>query len=236
MAFNFRNNVSGRNSQSLVYLPTTASETYTVGELLVLSSGKLTKCDGTKPPTYISAAYYVAPATGMKDIPVGVALETDEYIAAEGDGDFSSVVPGEVLSLGSDGLTVLPTTAAGYFTVIENLGDTIRGKFDDRVAQWATSALASFTAITLTQTGGAGGGDTEYQTAAAVIAALPTSVVVTLVNGTTAAVPVTWADTDSYDPDSAAAYTFTATWGTMPTGANDNNSLAEPTVEVTVAA
>jgi hypothetical protein len=99
-----------------------------------------------------------------------------------------------------------------------------------------TSPLASFPPITLIQTGDVAHGNVQYTTAASVIYALPTSVAVTLVNGSVVTVPVTWTDTDHYDAAVAASYTFTATWGAMPAGANNNNGLATPTVEVTVAA
>ncbi|WP_438315159.1 Ig-like domain-containing protein [Sporosarcina sp. FA9] len=99
----------------------------------------------------------------------------------------------------------------------------------------ALKALTSFTAITFTQTGTITGTNVQYQTAAAVIAALPTNVTVTLADSTTAVVPVTWADTDTYDAATAGDYTFTAIWGTLPAGVNNSASLAVPTVEVTVA-
>ena len=99
-----------------------------------------------------------------------------------------------------------------------------------------TSPLKAFTPVTLTQTGDIAHNNVQYKTAAAVKAALPTQVTVTLVNNSVVNVPVTWADTDHYNSGAAAAYTFTATWGAMPAGANNDNGLAAPTVEVTVAA
>ena len=100
----------------------------------------------------------------------------------------------------------------------------------------AVSPLASFTAVTLTQTGDVANSNVQYANAAAVIAALPTEIEVTLDNATKKMVPLTWADTDTYDAAVAADYTFTATWGAMPAGANNANSLMAPTVELTVAA
>lgn len=97
-----------------------------------------------------------------------------------------------------------------------------------------TSPLASFTPITLTQTGDIAHDNVEYQNATAVISALPTTVTVTLVDTTEVSAPITWTDTDTYNAASAASYTFTATWGTIPEGANNDNSLAPPTLELTV--
>ncbi|WP_419877951.1 Ig-like domain-containing protein [Brevibacillus centrosporus] len=96
-------------------------------------------------------------------------------------------------------------------------------------------SLASYTAVTLTQTGTVTDGDVQYATAADVIAALPANITVTLEDGSTASVPVTWADTDTYDSSAAASYTFTATWGTLPAGVDNADSVAAPTVEVVVA-
>jgi trimeric autotransporter adhesin len=99
----------------------------------------------------------------------------------------------------------------------------------------ALTALTSFTPLTFTQTGTVAGGNVQYATAANVLAALPTSINVTLGNGSIVAVPVTWADTDLYTATAAASYTFTATWGTLPSGSNNSGSLVAPTVEVVVA-
>ncbi|MHB8062658.1 MAG: S-layer homology domain-containing protein, partial [Ruminiclostridium sp.] len=98
-----------------------------------------------------------------------------------------------------------------------------------------SSPLLSFTPVILTQTGDVANNNVQYGNAAAVIAALPGTIAVTLVNGSVVNVPITWKDTDTYNAGTAAAYTFTATWGEMPAGANNSNSLAAPTVEVTVA-
>ncbi|NLB51648.1 MAG: hypothetical protein GX808_01755, partial [Syntrophomonadaceae bacterium] len=76
-------------------------------------------------------------------------------------------------------------------------------------------------------------GSATYADAAAVIAALPTTVTA---NANTVNVPVTtWVDTDAYDPAAAGSYTFTATLGAIPAGyANSGGYTA--TVEVVVAA
>lgn len=100
----------------------------------------------------------------------------------------------------------------------------------------AAKALKSFDAVTLTQTGTVKDGNVQYTDKDEVIAALPAKISVTLGDGTKVDVPVTWADTDTYDPSKAGDYTFTATWGTLPDGVNNSNKLAAPTVEVTVAA
>jgi len=98
------------------------------------------------------------------------------------------------------------------------------------------ASLKTFTPITLTQTGDIANNNVQYEDGAAVIEALPATIMVTLEDDiTTVDVPVTWADTDTYSITTAAAYTFTASWGTMPAGADNDEGLAAPTVEVTVA-
>jgi len=136
-------------------------------------------------------------------------------------------------------------TSSTYVIPADLLGNTIRviangdnsstATSDATAEVAATSPLASYTPVTLTQTGDVANGNVQYADAAAVIAALPTEIAVTLDDASVVNVPVTWADTDTYDAATAADYTFTAIWGTMPAGANNDNSLAVPTVEVTVA-
>lgn len=97
-------------------------------------------------------------------------------------------------------------------------------------------SLASFDPVTLTQTGTVADGDVQYTNASDVDNALPSEVEVTLEDMSTANVPVMWGNTDTYDSSTAGDYTFTGTWGMMPTGVDNNDSLAAPTVEVTVEA
>lgn len=75
-----------------------------------------------------------------------------------------------------------------------------------------------------------------YVNAAAVIAALPTTVTATFAGGAKATVPVTtWVDTDTYNKAAAAKYTFTATLGTLPLPFA-NTAAVTATVEVEVKA
>ena len=97
-----------------------------------------------------------------------------------------------------------------------------------------TSPLDSFTPVEIDQTGSIVDDDVQYQTGAEVIAALPTEIDVTLVDTNVVSVPITWVDTDTYDPTTAASYTFTAIWGTMPNGANNDNDLTPPITELEV--
>jgi len=134
---------------------------------------------------------------------------------------------------------LLTGTGIGTVTVTAtaNDGSAITGTLEITVTEASTtpSPLASFTPLTLTQTGDVANSDVQYVSAAAVIAALPTLVAVTLEDTSVKNVPITWTDTDTYNATVAADYTFTAAWGTMPTFANNDNDLPAPTVELTVA-
>lgn len=91
--------------------------------------------------------------------------------------------------------------------------------------------ITAFDAIDAVQAGAAG--DTIFEDAAAVQAALPKFV---SANGGTIFVPVaSWTDTDTYNPAAAASYTFTAVLGDLPPGATNTGSKSI-TVEVVVAA
>ncbi|AGY77780.1 cell wall-binding repeat-containing protein [Clostridium autoethanogenum] len=94
----------------------------------------------------------------------------------------------------------------------------------------AATEITSFDKINDVLAGNAG--SATYSDAAAVIAALPTTV---KANNSAVTVPVsTWVDTDHYNPSAAGSYTFTATLGAIPTGyANSGNYTA--TVKVIVS-
>lgn len=130
MAIKFLRSLKEQNFASIMYMPTTASTTYTAGMALVLNaSGTLVKASGTTAPTFICQADYVAPATGMEDIPVEPTNESSVYLADKDTGDFSGVVPGEKLTLSTDGTKVTATTTSGVYTVDEVLDDEVRGRF-----------------------------------------------------------------------------------------------------------
>lgn len=73
-----------------------------------------------------------------------------------------------------------------------------------------------------------------YADADAVKEVLPDYVTATFTNGIKATVPVTaWVDTDTYDPEIAGKYTFTATLGTIPTPfTKASGAIASVEVEV----
>ena len=133
---------------------------------------------------------------------------------------------------------LLTGTEAGLITVVAtaNDGSAVTGSLDVTVTAYSglPSPMASFAGITLTQTGDIANNNVQYADADAVIAVLPTQISVTLDNTQVKNVPLTWLDTDTYNPAVAADYTFTAVWGELPVGATNANDLAVPTVELAV--
>jgi len=124
--FGFVSSLSGENFQTTSILPTTASETYTEGEALVLSSGTLTKCGATTAPTFIAAKAYVAPSSGQLDLPVYPILPNHVYkttFAADG----SSSLIGTKLTLHTDGAQITATTSSGVATLVKKLGTGASG-------------------------------------------------------------------------------------------------------------
>lgn len=133
---------------------------------------------------------------------------------------------------------LLTATEVGSVSVIAtaNDGSAITGSLEVTITAYTglPSPMASFAGITLTQTGDIANNNVQYADAAAVNAALPTQISVTLDDAQVKNVPLTWLDTDTYNPAVAADYTFTAVWGDLPAGATNANDLAVPTVELTV--
>ncbi|HWP97544.1 MAG TPA: stalk domain-containing protein [Syntrophomonadaceae bacterium] len=129
-----------------------------------------------------------------------------------------------------------PNTAGSY-TFTATLGTLPTGILNTggytatvEVVVSAKTEITGFDAIPNVDAGYTG--SVAYADAAAVIAALPTTV---KANGNTVTVPVTnWVDTDTYNPNVAGSYTFTAILGALPTGYLNTGGYTA-TVEVVVA-
>lgn len=115
------------NSPVTMELPTTASETYKVGETLKIATGALTKASGADVPTYVSCANYVAPATGNKKLPVCKINPGQIYrvpLQAAG----TSLVVGDKVTIHTTGLEVTATTTSGVATILEIEGTAVGNK------------------------------------------------------------------------------------------------------------
>ena len=119
--FEFNKSLSGENFQTTEILPTTASETYTEGEGLVVTSGKLTKVGATAKPAYIAAKAYVAPASGNLPLPVYPVLPHHVFKTTFA-ADASANAEGTLVTLHTDGTTITATATSGVATIIKKLG------------------------------------------------------------------------------------------------------------------
>lgn len=103
-------------TEAIEYIIGTANEAITVGELLKLSSGKLTKASGTDVPEFVAEGS----GTGVI-IPVKRIYEDEVYqapLSAAG----TSLNIGDKVTVGSDGLTLTATTTSGVALITEILG------------------------------------------------------------------------------------------------------------------
>lgn len=99
-----------------------------------------------------------------------------------------------------------------------------------------TKSISVVASVTLTVSGSVYDGNVQYTTAVDVKAALPSTVLVRLEDSRNVYIPITWADTDTYDAGIAGTYTFTGSWGTLPPGVDNADSAEAPIVDVVVAA
>lgn len=109
------------------YKKVTSGEEIVLGEALVLSAGKLTKCGATAKPTFIAVGPSkdgAAPVIRVQDY---MAFETE--LSAAG----TDLAAGSKVTLGTDGLTVTATTTSGVATIVgmsgTAIGDTVKVRF-----------------------------------------------------------------------------------------------------------
>jgi hypothetical protein len=119
--FEFAKSVGNEKYPYVVKLPTTAGETYTAGEGLVVTNGALTKVGATAKPTHIAAKGYVAPLTGNEDLEVYPVLPHYEYRTTFA-ADASSVAIGTAVTIHTDGAQITATTTNGVATITKKLG------------------------------------------------------------------------------------------------------------------
>lgn len=103
-------------TEAIEYLEGTASEAITVGELLKLSSGKLTKASGTDVPEFI------AEGSGNGTIIPVKRIYEDEVYQAPLTAAGTSLNIGDKVTIASTGLGVTATTTSGVAMIVEMLG------------------------------------------------------------------------------------------------------------------
>lgn len=92
-----------------------ASEAVQLGEALVLTSGKLTKCGATAKPEFIAMADCAADAA--KRLIPAARVEPNQLYEVPVQAAPTSLVEGSKVTLHTDGLQVTETTTSGVVTV-----------------------------------------------------------------------------------------------------------------------
>ena len=114
-------------TEAIEYILGTASEAISVGELLVLSSGTLTKSGATATPEF------VALGSGNGTIIPVKRIYEDEVYQAPLSASGASLNVGDKVTIASNGLEATATTTSGVFMITEILGtgvgDKINGMF-----------------------------------------------------------------------------------------------------------
>ena len=109
-------------TEAIEYIIGTTSEAITVGELLKLSSGKLTKASGTDVPEFVALG-----AGNGTIIPVKRIYEDEVYqttLSASG----TSLNVGDKVTIHTDGKQATATTTSGVFMLTEILDSASGGK------------------------------------------------------------------------------------------------------------
>lgn len=119
---------SGGNFDIIEYFPSTANETYTLGEVLTMTSDAMTAAgddsDGTQ--KFICQEAYVAPASGNRKIAVSRILPTKIYRVLSY-ADNSSTAIGTLVTLHTDEAQVTATSTKGVFEITDKLGSGAAG-------------------------------------------------------------------------------------------------------------
>ena len=122
MAFKRVGSLSGSQNPFEYYL-LTDNEGATLGEALVQTSGRLTKCGATATPEFIAMASRTAEATSVTPLPVIRVSETDEF-ATTASATVDSTLVGAKVTLEADALRVTATTTSGVFEISYTDGAT----------------------------------------------------------------------------------------------------------------
>lgn len=103
-------------TEPLVQLDPTVGESYVVGELLKMSSGKATKASGTDSPAYICVSVLATAADG--DRLEAVRIQKDIIYATALSAAGTALVIGDKVTVATDGLRVTATTTSGVAEIV----------------------------------------------------------------------------------------------------------------------
>ena len=107
------------------YLDVAASEAVALGEALVLTAGKLTKCGPTATPTHISMGEVSASAT-KRNI-AACRVESNQVYEVECSAVPTALLPGDKVTLTADALGVTATKDSGVAKVVALNGASVAG-------------------------------------------------------------------------------------------------------------
>jgi hypothetical protein len=131
MAFKLYRTLDGASPPFEYYLMTD-SEACTLGEALVQTSGRLTKCGATATPQFIAVKSQAAETTAVTPVPVIRVTQEQEW-SNTANATAAVTLVGNKVTLHTDGLVVTATTASGVFELTYTDGATdggaVRGRF-----------------------------------------------------------------------------------------------------------
>lgn len=110
-------------NQSIEQLLGTDGEAYTLGEALVLTNGRLTKCGATATPEFVSVKAQAAEATAVTPIAV-LRVQEDMIFSTTSTATVASTLVGAKVTLHTTGGEVTATTSSGVATIVSTDGKT----------------------------------------------------------------------------------------------------------------
>lgn len=131
MSFLISKRLDGETSAQEYYL-LTDNEGTVLGEALVQTSGRLTKCGATATPEFVAMAARTAESTSVTPLPVMRVNECMEFETTS-TATVASTLVGSKVTLHTDGASCTATTTSGVFEVTYTDGATtnsrVRGIF-----------------------------------------------------------------------------------------------------------
>lgn len=124
-------NAGGRSIGNPMRVPVTAGEAYSMGEALVITGGKATKCGATVKPTHMCSQDQAADAKETVLVyPISGTMVFETSVTAAP----TALTVGSKVTLAADGLGVTATTTNGVCEIVDlrdakAIGDKITVKF-----------------------------------------------------------------------------------------------------------
>ncbi len=127
MAFIPVKNLDGASDPLIYDYLLTDNEGATLGEALVLTNGRLTKCGATVTPQFIAMADRTAELTSTKPLPI-IRVREDREFKVTSMATVANTLVGQKVTLHTDGLLVTATTTSGVFEISATDGATTNSK------------------------------------------------------------------------------------------------------------